>query len=202
MRGAGWIVGAMLLGACGAEDVTASPETPRPDGQLSQQTQSLDLRDAVTGSFDTTGTMYFTEDGVTEAVETFDVVNVTPRGAAPGLGVSILSFEGCEMPSLQTSPRSFLVFPKTCTASPAPGCTLVMAFHGGWGYINREGDLDISLRSLLTGECGEGPVEIDVVTRLSGPRLPASALLGAPAQPRTRETGMNALLRHLSREAR
>ncbi|MFY1830496.1 hypothetical protein ACN47A_31570 [Myxococcus fulvus] len=195
MRGAGWIVGAMLLGACGAEDVTASPEATRPDEPHGQQTQTLDIRDTVTGSYDTTGMMYFTEDGVTEEMETFDIVTVAPRGAAPGLNVSILSFEGCEIPSLLTSPRSFLVFPKTCTASPAPGCTLVMAFNGGWGYVGRDGAVNVSLHSVLTGDCGAGPVEIDVVTQLSGPRLSTPTLTGAHAG----ETGMNALLRHLSR---
>ncbi|MCP3168679.1 hypothetical protein [Myxococcus qinghaiensis] len=195
MRSSGWVViGSILLSACGVEEVAPGAEVSEKSGLSEQKT---DNRDRVTGEYSVTGTMYFTENGQTEPMETEDIFIVTPEGPSPQLGISFLSFGPCTTPAVMVGPRSFLTLPGSCTASPAPGCSLTMSYTFGWGSLDANAVLDLGIHSILTGECGAGPVVIDVYSELSGSRLEAPAASAPRAQAGSSETGTAALLRRV-----
>ncbi|MFY2564084.1 hypothetical protein ACN469_41220 [Corallococcus terminator] len=200
MRSHGWVViGSILLGACGGGEVAPSAEVSEQSGLSAQETAP---RDRVTGEYLVTGVMYFTENGQTEAMETEDIFIITPDGPSPRLNVAVLSWEQCGPPAVMVGPRSFLTLPGACTASPAPGCSLTMSYSFGWGYLDTHDVLNLSLNSVLTGDCGAGPVVIDVYSEVSGPALEDPAVSSPRAQAGSKETGLAALLRRVKAGSR
>lgn len=199
-RSYGWVViGSILLGACGGADGTTNAEVSETSG-LSAQT--MDPRDWVTGEYFVTGLMYFTENGQTEAMETEDIFIISPEGPSPRLKVAPLSWDLCGPPAVMVGPRSFLVLPGACTASPEPGCSITMSYTFGWGSLDTNDVLSLSLNAVLTGECGRGPVVIDVYSELSGPPVEAPAVSGSRAQAGSTETAADVLLRRVKAGSR
>ncbi|NVJ21590.1 hypothetical protein HUW62_10220 [Myxococcus sp. AM011] len=195
MRSYGWIViGSILLGACGGAEDATNVEVSETSALSAQK---MDPRDWVTGEYFVTGLMYFTENGQTDAMETEDIFAILPEGPSPRLKVAPLSFDMCGPPAVMVGPRSFLVLPGACTASPEPGCSITMNYTLGWGSLDTNDVLSLALHAVLTGECGRGPVVIDVYSELSGPPVEDPAVSGPRAQADSTKTGTAALLQRV-----
>lgn len=126
-----------------------------------------DLRQQLVGTYDVSGTLTLTVNGVSSSSPVNETLVLEPRSGSDALALALVS-RGCGLDGKVSGARSFVLQGRSCTLPPEDSCDLTLNFSGGSGGL-AQGNLQVSLQASLLKRCGQRTSATRFSLELSGP---------------------------------